>query len=206
VPERLQKIDELTRRDHPFLSEDDFCIYWGEYTARQGFKYSVANQLVYNFKKSPERKGRPEWSYKLQSIDRVATIFRETIKPAFLSESTIVPMPPSKAKSDPLYDDRMIQAVTKIAGGLDIRELVSMKETVDASHASDNRPDPEQLMNWMEVNHKDLNPTPKRILLFDDVITTGAHFVAAKTLLRQVLPSIEVLGFFVARRVPESSD
>jgi hypothetical protein len=206
VPERLQQIDELTRKDHPFLSKDDVCIYWGEYTARKGYAYSEANTLILNFKKSSDRKGRPEWHYKLQAIDRVATIFRNTIKSTFLAESTIVPIPPSKAKSDPLYDDRMTQAVTKIAPELDIRELVSMKETVDASHASDNRPTPARLTDWMEINRNCLAPIPKRILLFDDVITTGAHFVAVKTLLREVLPSVEVFGFFIARRVPESSD
>ena len=39
---------------------------------------------------------------------------------------TFVPIPPSKAKSDPLYDDRMEQILRKIWPGqqIDMRELV----------------------------------------------------------------------------------
>ena len=36
-PNRLSKVDDLTRPDHWYLTEDDHCFFIGEYTARQGF-------------------------------------------------------------------------------------------------------------------------------------------------------------------------
>jgi predicted amidophosphoribosyltransferase len=42
--------------------------------------------------------------------------------------------------------------------------------------------------------------------LFDDVLTTGAHFRAAAAALRQSLSDVRIVGFFIARRVPEAAD
>ena len=42
--------------------------------------------------------------------------------------------------------------------------------------------------------------------LFDDVITTGAHFKAAKSLLTERFGDVAIYGIFVARRVPRSLD
>ena len=39
------------------------------------------------------------------------------------------------------------------------------------------------------------------IFIVDDVLTTGAHFVAAKSLLKRQFPETPVMGVFVARRV-----
>jgi len=43
---------------------------------------------------------------------------------------------------------------------------------------------------------------PKHIGLFDDVITAGSHFRAAKDLLQDRFPEAKIVGIFVARRVP----
>ena len=39
-PDRFTEIDELTRPDHSWLTDDDRCYFLGEYTARQGYSYS----------------------------------------------------------------------------------------------------------------------------------------------------------------------
>jgi predicted amidophosphoribosyltransferase len=49
-------------------------------------------------------------------------------------------------------------------------------------------------------------PTPNIIALFDDVLTTGAHFVAARNVLRSRFPQAQIIGFFIARRAPETTD
>jgi hypothetical protein len=36
-PQRLTKVDELTRQDHYWLEPDDECLFLGEYTARKGY-------------------------------------------------------------------------------------------------------------------------------------------------------------------------
>jgi predicted amidophosphoribosyltransferase len=66
---------------------------------------------------------------------------------------------------------------------LDIRELIIQKTSTAAAHHSDTRPRPETLEPLYEINPPLKLPEPKVIGLFDDVLTTGAHFKAAQSLL-----------------------
>jgi hypothetical protein len=40
----------------------------------------------------------------------------------------------------------------------------------------------------------------------DDVVTTGAHFVAMRNMLGREFPDTKIVGLFIARRVPEAAD
>ncbi|MYG04622.1 MAG: hypothetical protein F4173_20800 [Acidobacteriia bacterium] len=103
-PDRFTEIDELTRPDHYWLTDDDRCYFLGEYTAGRGYSYSQTNQLILNFKKSLDRQGKPEWHYKQSALLQAAASFRRALgkdPPAHV----FVPMPPSKARGDPLHDD-----------------------------------------------------------------------------------------------------
>ncbi|QXP89654.1 hypothetical protein [Methylococcus capsulatus] len=51
-----------------------------------------------------------------------------------------------------------------------------------------------------------IEPPPKVIGLFDDVLTTGAHFKATQSMLQETFPGVRVIGLFIARRVPETID
>lgn len=51
-----------------------------------------------------------------------------------------------------------------------------------------------------------MNPTPSHIAICDDVLTTGAHFKAAQDILSEAFPGIQIVGCFIARRVPEAVD
>ena len=75
-PSRFTKIDELTRPDHYWLTEEDQCFYLGEYTARQGYAYSATNNLILNFKKALDRRHKREWRYKELAIQQAAAAFR----------------------------------------------------------------------------------------------------------------------------------
>ncbi|MGF7025055.1 putative amidophosphoribosyltransferase [Sphingobacterium sp. HSC-15S19] len=45
------------------------------------------------------------------------------------------------------------------------------------------------------------------IILFDDVLTTGAHYCAARTKILEVLPYSNISGYFIARRLlPPTAD
>ncbi len=111
MPIRLSKIDDLTRADHTFIEAEDECLYLGEYTARKGCQFSDTNQLIFNFKKPMDRRGQPRWDYKGRAVEKAGREMREALdalNPKWLSIATLVPMPPSKVKSDPMYDDRLI--------------------------------------------------------------------------------------------------
>jgi hypothetical protein len=207
-PRHLTEIDDLTRPDHYYLDAGDTCLFLGEYTARKGFTFSATNQLVLNFKKSVDRRARPEWQHKERAIREVGQAFAGAIQPAWLASATLVPIPPSKEKNNPLYDDRMLRMLRAIpsAHPLDIRELLIQQQTMDAAHDANIRPGPDQIAAAYKIDENLCEPVPGAIALFDDVITTGAHFVAARRVLQVRFPQSRVFGFFIARRAPETTD
>jgi hypothetical protein len=197
------EIDDLLRPLYPHLTARDQCFFLREYTAGQGYAGSETNRLILNLKKPPDRRGRPEWHYKEQAIQQVAREFRDSVNLPALRRVTLVPMPPSKAEGDPLYDDRMLQVLRAVdlEGQLDIRELLVLAESTMAAHASTARPRVAQLIANLAVDEAVAAPPPATIALVDDVLTTGAHFVAAKAVLTARFPGVIVRGLFVARRV-----
>lgn len=207
-PRRLTEIDDLTRPDHYHLSANDVCLFLGEYTARKGFSFSATNDLVLNFKKSVDRKGRAEWQHKERAIRQVGQAFATAIKAEWLANVTLVPIPPSKEKNDPLYDDRMVRMLQAIPAPqpLDIRELLVQQQTMESAHDADVRPGPDQIAAAYQIDENLCAPAPNMIALFDDVVTTGAHFVAARRVLQARFLQAKVFGFFIARRAPETTD
>ena len=207
-PKNLTEIDPLTRPDHGYLTADDECLFLGEYTARRGFAHSETNQLIFNLKKPLNREGRPEWRYKHLAIRTSARAFRNAIDDAVLRAATFVPIPPSKAKDDPEYDNRMTQVIVAIdnTNPVDCRELIVQAESTPAAHESDDRPTPAELQARYAVDQDQMEPPPTYIVLIDDVLTTGSHFRAVKLTLRHVFPDVPIVGYFVARRVPETLD
>lgn len=207
-PQRLTKIDDLTRPDHWYLTAADACYFIGEYTARQGYAYSATNNLVLNFKKGMDRRGRLEWRYKARAIQNAALAFRTALNADALDRLTFVPIPPSKAKDDPLHDDRLTQMLRAVRPnpGLDVRELIIQTQSTDAVHDSDNRPSPDQIAALYRIDEAVAAPLPTTIAIVDDVLTTGSHFRAAQMVLAARFPGVPMVGLFIARRVPDTSD
>lgn len=48
-------------------------------------------------------------------------------------------------------------------------------------------------------------PEPGMVAVADDLLTSGAHFRAAKRVLTWRFAGIKVVGLFLARRVPEEA-
>jgi hypothetical protein len=205
---RLSQIDELTRVDHWYLEDGDQCWYLGEYTARKGYAGSETNNLILNLKKPMDRRERPEWRYKERAIATIATDLRSILGQRVIEGMTFVPMPPSKAKSDPLYDDRIVKILRQMGAGwrLDLRELLSMRQSMAASHTADQRPTPQELYTNVVIDEDVAALAPTDIMIVDDVLTTGAHFKAAQRRLCERFPGVRTFGLFVARRVPETDD
>ena len=110
-PLLLKRADELIKQNHPFLKMEDEVYFLGEYTVGALSEHSKINKLIFNYKKPLERKGQLDWSYKEQAIEQAAELFRTSILNTIdLSDrilgATLVPVPPSMAKSSSLYDDR----------------------------------------------------------------------------------------------------
>ncbi|MBF0247219.1 MAG: hypothetical protein HQL36_03980 [Alphaproteobacteria bacterium] len=208
-PSRLTKIDELTRGDHTFLEAEDECLFFGDYSARKGFAHSATNGVIANFKRPVKYKGTPSWKYKVREISAVAQAFSANIGGAF-SSLTLVPVPPSKLKTDPEYDDRMmdmLRALRAPAGMTpDVRELVVQTQPMPAAHDSANRPPPTEWEKVYAIDETLAQKVPTWIGIIDDLLVTGCRFRAMSNILRKRFPEARITGLFIARRVPEAID
>lgn len=215
MPPRLTVVGELERADHYHLPADARCYFWGDYTPHEHtdglkWRYSPTNQLMANFKKKMDRAGQYDWRYKSEAIASIATSFAQFWKWGELHTThrvALVPVPPSRARTDLLYDPRMHDVVQAIAARcnlpLDIRDCLSFGGQYGASHESNERPTPEQLYQALTFDPIAGNTQnqPGVIFLFDDMLTTGAHYVAATRRLAHHFPGVQVVGNFIARRV-----
>jgi hypothetical protein len=202
LPTRLQQIDEHTRPDHFYLDEDDECYYILEYTPREGPFFSSTNDLILNLKKSVERRGRPEYRYKNLAIEQAGDLLRSVLNDNWLPTAMLVPIPCSKTRTHPHYDDRIVQVLRRMAWGLDcdVRELIMQTTDLESFHDG-TRLSPNELQTYYEID-ADLCDCeePSEVAIFDDLLTTGSHFKAMKGKILDHWPDVSVSGIFIARR------
>lgn len=204
----LHRVDESNLSDHHWLSASDACYYFHEYTPKQGFNYSPANNFVLNFKIKVRHRSEPRYRYKTQAIDEAGRRWNVLLQTmASDQQLTLVPIPPSKAKGHAEYDDRIWRAIQIASAGrqVDARELIVQSESYAAAHeqGDGHRIRPDELQPMYQVS--DIAPR-QTVILFDDMLTTGCHFVAARDAILARWPSRNVVGFFLARRVPVALD
>jgi hypothetical protein len=199
----LVRIDELLISEHGSLSLLDECYYLLEYTAREGYGHSTGNDLIQNLKKPMDRRGRPEWKWKTLAIQKIA----QELTPALpvvinFATTTIIPIPPSKIRTNPLYDDRLMQILRRACPrDADIREIISCSEDMTAAHETDHRPSVQEIMDnyrWSDPIRPAIRPN---VVFFDDMVTGGNHYVACRNFLHERYPNMRIVGVFVARRV-----
>jgi len=207
------QIDQLTRPDHWHLDESDECFYFVEYRPGEKGPYSAGNQLILNFKKDVARyKHAPDrrpWNYKLAAIDDVSRAIATHTNATHLPALTFVPVPPSKAATDPHYDSRCEDALTGIRkftrSAVDVRKLIVQTTSTRASHACSDRLGIDELRAIYRIEESLAAPQPQSLVVFDDVLTTGAHFKAAKAVLAARFPGIPIWGLFIARVIRPSA-
>lgn len=206
--EKPARIDDSTRPQHRHLAVSDSCIYLGEYSAREGFQASEMNQLIFNLKKPVSKKGSPGYHYKAEAIEKAARWIATRFSAKSLSSATFIPIPPSKITGDPEYDDRVAEILMSIPRfgknvAIDVRkDAVTQVTSTEAAHQYPGaRLTPEEYAQNYRVNPLIATDTKDKIVIFDDVLTTGAHFKAMKLVLEQSLPGKKFIGLFVARTV-----
>jgi len=206
----LQRIDDLSRFDHSHLRSDHECYFLWEYYAGAGYQASKTNQLIFNLKKSPLKKNQPEWVYKGKAIREAALCLGQVLVTDLVRSSVLVPIPPSKSCDDPEYDDRMCQVARRTTEGCSIQvcEALERITSQEACHQSGGYRRIDTVKRSMRFNRSAIAGNPKRIWLLDDVITSGAHFVACHQLIAEQLPGVRVCGLFLARSVhlPEDEE
>jgi len=202
----LIEFDNDTRQAHFHLTPDDDCYYFVEFVKGAGFG-PPGNNFINNLKKKPSKRGTWEWQHKLRAIEEAAITLRPELPKEWLSDATFVSNPPSKARDDPEYDDRMLQVLKKLGREVDVRELVIQTHSMDATHVSEQRHSIDTLVEIYEIQEDLVRPKPTHIVIVDDMITAGNHFRAMCRVLEQRFPQVPLSGVFLARRVlPEHND
>jgi len=206
---KLSKIDQLSQPDHTYLEDGDECFYLGEYISNRPKYYRGFTGEVKNLKKKVRDRNQPHYRYKGQAIRSFGRQLRAVLGQAVIESWTFVPVPPSKAKGDPEYDDRMIQLLGEIGTGFscDTRELVVQTASRNAMHTTEGRRlRPAELARLWSLDEGCALPEPSGIVIFDDVLTTGSSFKAMEIVLSRRFPSTSIIGLFVARRIWDRDD
>ena len=207
----LLKIDDAIIAQHKELDPTDKCYYLFDYFPRQGFTAGLGNDIIINLKKDVSKINKREYTHKIEAMENIANILANIFSPINIIKYTFVPIPPSKCKTDPLYDDRMCHILRLLSEimlhkhkiEIDVRELLVQNMSYESAHTSSSRPEIKYYKSIYEVNKAESIPHPKNIILFDDVITHGAHFKAAQQLLREYYQQDinMIIGIFIARTV-----
>jgi hypothetical protein len=93
----------------------------------------------------------------------------------------------------------VLQAVTRGIHEADIRELIIQCESMTPAHVSGLfRPTVAEIMENYEIDESLTEPPPNAIGLFDDILTAGSHFRAAKLVLLERFPGVPIVGVFLA--------
>jgi len=201
---KLCKIDDSNRHDHIRLSKNDQCYYFYEYTAyTAGESWSKSNQFIWNLKKEIGRKNENDYLYKLSAIKEAAQLLNTVFKnhANILSQAIICPIPPSKIKTDPYYDDRMTKVCQIACENIEttLCELIEQTKPYPSSHRQKEgeRITVDNLKNIYKLSQRITQPF---VIFIDDLITTGTHFIACKEVILEAHPTTKVFGLFIARR------
>jgi predicted amidophosphoribosyltransferase len=198
---RLTRIDESNIGDHARLDAADFCLFLYEYTSGRNYSYSRTNQLISNLKKVPTSPAA-QLTHKNGAIRECAARLREALNPTWLAGATLVPVPGSKARGDPLFDDRMTRVCQQIGTTHETVELVTQRCSTEAAHvAGGQRIDVAQLGALYDLNLPRPDFSPAKIGIVDDVLTAGTHFRAMHGFLQPRFPDAQIVGIFIARRI-----
>ena len=115
----------------------------------------------------------------------------------------ITSVPSSKAKNDPDYDSRFEDLFTELLKSrpnLSDEWPVTIKKTVRTSRHGGPREPTLIKQNYKWNGFKKTTP-PKILCIFDDVLTTGAHFRAMSDFLRENDYKGKIVGIFWAKTV-----
>ena len=206
---RFTAIDETNCEDHPFFEVGDKWLFLWEKTSGRDYSFSETNSLISNLEK-PVNSSPGQLYYKEQAIERCARSMREAINDKWLQFGTLVPVPPSKAPTDALYDNRMERICNRIWPGVaDVRNLVVQNVSMQASHErtqGQHRITKEELIDAYSIDETAANPAPRGIAIVDDMLTAGTHYRAMHHVLSQRFQGVQIVGMFVARRIfPEDA-
>lgn len=142
---------------------------------------------------------------KQAAIDTVASVLRRCCDRRWVQDATWSPIPTSGAFGTREYDDRLSRTLRIAFEGYDcdVRDLLRQTASTKPDHAAVRRLSSGSLYGLLQVDLASLvkRPLRHRIILFDDLLTSGKHFKCCQGRLHETVPQVPVSGLFFARRV-----
>lgn len=208
---RPLQVDDTLLGQHHYLERGDQCYYLGDYFPGEGYTGGGFNDLILNLKKPVDRRGRPEYAYKERAIAQAAAKLMLVLSKDLAQNFSFVPVPPSRVKDDPLYDDRLVQVLGKVRPAIDVRDVIQIRENARAHHDfadGERRPTPDDAHANLRLDQAALAGAPLKqgIVIFDDILTSGTHFKACQRLLSEHRADLGILGLFIGRRKVATSE
>ncbi len=196
-----QKLDCLAETKPRHLDKTDNCYYAREYISGGVYSGSQANDLVLNFKKPPDRKGKTEWKWKLSAVKQFALELSSLLRDG----TCVAAIPTSKPDDDPEFDNRfdlMLADLQQTKSTLRIEKPIIRVARAQSLHEGGTRSvvEVQRTLNW--VGFRD--PPPSTVYLVDDVLTWGTNFKACQEMIQQRHPRVVVAGIFWAKTVWQS--
>ena len=158
--------------------------------------YTPATSMILNLKK---KHGDKYYYYRNQALLEASTLIRDFLKESKnLKDLTFVPIPDSMCVYDYDRDSRMAEVMEHCNLDLDIQKILCFKSDSGKIHLSSSRRDAVSIKNNLSIHLPRLRLCKTKIVLLDDVLTTGAHFSACKSLILEHRPEVEVFGLMLA--------
>jgi hypothetical protein len=209
APAALMRLDEASRADHIFLTASDRCAFLAQYCSGSSEgRIGSCHQLIRNFKCEPSRalSDRRRGHYKQEAIATLSSWLRQATPRRLVESCTWVPIPPSQRAEDPEFDDRLALTLQLAFEGYDtdVRSLLYQTRSTPRDHAGRVRLPEQTLFDILRIDEAELSQRAVRgrVVLFDDVLTSGKHFKCCERRLKEVLPDRPIAGVFLMRRAP----
>lgn len=195
-----KKIDAITISTITHLNNSDECFYAKDYLTGFGFQGGSANSDILNFKKAP---GTPGQHYRAQAINKFALEASSLFDCDSGKKFAVTAIPSSKVTTDPLYDRRFedfFDQLKQFCPCLEVFWPVVAINTVQPIHQTSGARNPNSLMqNYRYTGFP--NTEPSNLIVFDDLLTSGAHFRAYKDFIIQSGFGGKVFGVFWAKTI-----
>ena len=206
-----QRVDEMWRAGRGNLTEEDMCFFYYVRDGR-GFHASHDNDVMYDFKHDPIQfpPGTRPHDYKVKAIEKCAGHLASFLEANAITFSgldvVLVPMPTSSPRSSASFDNRIDLACEKAAERVPwvrVCKALDVTASLVKSHLGGTR-DVDILSRHTVCFPIRPSVVPTFAILVDDVLTTGAHYAAAKAAMHVVNPKVSVMGLFFSIYVRDS--
>lgn len=200
----LKKVD-LRCDSVPFLDSKDECYYFLDYTLG-GYQESESNSIVLNFKKDLVHKDNIlVWNYRTRAINFFASAINDVLRKNInCNHFILIPCPTSKPNNHPNFNDRLLCVAHTLIHSNPLYKVYNCfnrtQEVIPVHQGGARKV--EEIIRTTKIS---LPPTflnqESIIVLFDDVLTTGAHFKACQKIIMREWGVMQenIIGFFLAK-------